>query len=812
MTVDPLPAALLYTPCEPHDLPFTTTEALDDLDEAVGQERAVAAVRFGIGIRPEGFNLYCLGPKGTGKASLILQYLNQIAAKQPLADDWCYVQNFHDYHQPHALRLPAGRAMSFRQDMKHFIEELQVVLPSTFANNEFNTRQKSIHDNMKRRHERVFSEFQQKVERTGFSLLQTPAGRTLAPVKEGNVLTPEDLSGLPANEQVTLKQKMASLQTELETILRQIPRWEHETREAIQTLVQELAHDTVDPLIDRLKRVYADIPAVARYLDDVHRNVIDNVGDFILAKEGAAQDSHGAPQFSGVSRAESAAALRRFQVNVLVFREGESGAPVVFVDHPTHSNLLGSIEYLQQFGALLTDFSLIKEGALHRANGGYLILQARKLLSQPFAWEDLKRALRAREIRIENPRAAWGVAAPTLRPEPIPLSVKVVLIGEPLIYYLLSHHDPDFSELFKVAADFDDRTERTPETVFAYARLLAALARREKLRPLHRDAVARIIEHAARLAEDRGKLSTHMASITDLTREADYWAGQSGVDLISCAHVQQAVDARISRQDRIHVHVREEILHETVLVDTAGAVVGQINGLSVFELGQLTFGAPSRITCRVRMGKGEVVDIEREVELGGPLHSKGVLILVSFLAARFAVDMPLSLSATLVFEQSYGGVEGDSASSTELYALLSALAEVPIRQDLAVTGSVNQLGQVQAIGSVNEKIEGFFHICQARGLTCKQGVLIPRANVRHLMLRTEVREAAAAGLFHIYPITHVDEGIALLTGWPTGDRNESGTYPVGSINRKVAARLKDFAARTYRFSETGAASSGYRRA
>ncbi len=807
MTVDPLPATLLYTSCDENDLPFTTTEELDNLDEeSVGQERAVAAVRFGIGIRPEGFNLYCLGSKGTGKSSVIRQCLRKAAAEMPVADDWCYVHNFNDDQRPQALRLPPGRAIAFRQGMNHLVEELQLTIPALFESEIFHARKKNIDECLKKRHEQMFTVFREHAERAGLSLLRTSAGLILAPLKEDDAQ--DDCSRLLEDEQ---ERNMAHLQTELENFQCQLPHWEKEKRQAIQNLVCELAHYTVDPLINRLKDVYADVPAVTSYLDDVHKNIIANIGDFLVPRDGTARDNSDAFQFSSRSRTTAVAALRRFQVNVLVFREGDHGAPVVFLDHPTKSNLLGRIEYLQQCGTFFTDFSLIKEGALHRANGGYLVLQARNILAQPFAWENLKRALRAREIKIENSECECGFSSSSLSPEPIPLSIKVVLLGEPLIYYLLSHHDPDFRELFKVAADFDDSTERTPETVFAYARLLAALVRRENLRPLHRDAVARLIEHAARLAEDSRKLSTHMASLTDLAREADYWAEQSGAALVSGTHVQQALDAQIGRQNRIHVHVREEILHKTVLVDTAGAVVGQINGLSVFELGPLTFGAPSRITCRVRMGKGEVVDIEREVELGGPLHSKGVLILVSFLAARFAVDMPLSLSATLVFEQSYGGVEGDSASSTELYALLSALADLPIRQDLAVTGSVNQLGQIQAIGSVNEKIEGFFHICQARGLTGGHGVLIPRANVRHLMLRAEVREAAEAGLFHIYPITDVDEGIALLTGWPSGKRDESGTYPVGSINRKVAARLKDFAARSHRLSENMPSSGVYRR-
>ena len=464
---------------------------------------------------------------------------------------------------------------------------------------------------------------------------------------------------------------------------------------------------------------------------------------------------------------------------------------------------------MAQLGALVTDFNLIKAGALHRANGGYLILDARKVLLQPFAWEELKRALSSEEIRIEVLGQTLSlISTVSLEPESIPLDVKVVLLGERLLYYTLSQLDPDFAELFKVAADFEDQMDRTPENHLLYARMIATMVRQEGLRPFDREAVARVIEQSARLAGDAERLSTHVRSIADLLREADYWAGEAQHSVVTAADVQRAIDAQVYRSDRVRERIQEEIQRGTILIDTQGAAVGQVNGLSVLTLGQFAFGRPSRITALVRLGRGEVIDIEREVALGGPIHSKGVLILSSYLGARYARDQPLSLSASLVFEQSYSGVEGDSASSAELYALLSALADLPIKQSLAVTGSVNQHGQVQAIGGVNEKIEGFFDICRAQGMNGEQGVLIPASNVKHLMLRPDVVEAVAAGHFHVYPVETIDQGIELLTGVPAGEPDETGAFPAGSVNQRVEARLRELAERRLAFGVPERGSAG----
>jgi lon-related putative ATP-dependent protease len=548
-------------------------------------------------------------------------------------------------------------------------------------------------------------------------------------------------------------------------MLRQMPQWHLEMRQAAEQLTQETAQYAIQPLFDKIRQTYGRQENILRYLEAMHEDVMDNIALFLRA--------------SNEEEEEQPDPRQRYQINVLVDHSHTRGAPVIYEDLPAHPNLIGRVEHVAHMGTMLTDFTLIHAGALHKANGGYLVLDARKLLLQTHAWEGLKQALRAGEIRIESLGQIYSlVSTMSLEPQPIPLKIKVVLMGERELYYLLAHHDPDFEELFKVAADFEDDMVRDGRSELEYAQLMAGLVRKEQLRHLDKTAVARIIEHSARLADDAHKLTTHIHSIRKVLHEADYWAAEAGREIIQRADVEQALAARENRSSRVRERSLESIVEEQVLIETRGHVVGQINGLAVWQMNDYRFGRPNRITARVRLGKGEVVDIERQVEMGGPIHSKGVLILTGYIGAKYGSEQPLSLSATLGFEQSYGGVEGDSASSAELYALVSALAELPLAQGLAVTGSVNQHGQVQVIGGVNEKIEGFFDVCRAQGLTGAQGVLIPHANVRHLMLRPEVVAAVADGQFHIYPIRHVDEGLALLLGQPAAE-----------IHAKVLARL-----------------------
>ncbi len=768
--------------CDPEQFDFVTTAELGNDAEIVGQPRAVEAVRFAVGIDHDGYNVFALGPSGMGKHFLAEHFLTQQAEKRPIPHDLCYVHNFAAANKPSRLMLPAGMARQLSEDMDTLVEEISSVLPVAFESDEYQARLHSIEEEFKQRPEQAFDDIQQHAKTHGFALLHTPVGMIFAPVKDGEVVTPEAFKKLPEEEQKRLQGDIEQLQERLQKILREIPRWEREMRSKIRELNRETTDFSVGHLIDELREKYAGHAEVLDYLLEVQKDIIDNARDFLRTKDGQAAG-------------EGSSIKRRYQINVLVDHGASTAAPVVYEDNPSFANLIGRIEHIAQMGTLVTDFMLIKPGALHRANGGYLLLDARKVLLQPYAWEGLKRALRALQIRIESLGQALSlISTVSLEPEAVPLDVKVVLLGDRLLYYLLCAYDPEFSELFKVAADFHDDIERSSEHHLLYARLLATLIRKEKLRAFDKAAVARVIEQSSRLVGDGEKLSARIADLADLLREADYWAGQSANGVVTAADVQTAIDAQTYRADRIRERIQQEILCDTIYIDTAGTKVGQVNGLSVLQLGNFSFGRPSRITARVRLGEGEVIDIEREVELGGPLHAKGVFILSGFLGARYARAQPLSLAASLVFEQSYGGIEGDSASSAELYALLSAIAELPLRQSLAVTGSVNQHGEVQPIGGVNEKIEGFFDLCKARGLSGEQGVIIPKANVKHLMLRQDVVEAARADRFHVYPVDSIDQGMEILSGLPAGELNEAGDYPEGSVNFLVTQRLKELSA------------------
>jgi lon-related putative ATP-dependent protease len=797
VTIQPLSVQRLHQRCDPAQFEFETTAELEDLNEVLGQDRAVEAIRFGIGIQREGYNLFALGPSGTGKRTTIRQFLDQKAAAEPIPPDLCYVNNFEQPHKPRLLRLPPGEGSVLRKDMEQLIEELRTSIPTAFESEDYRTRKQEVEEEFKDCQEKAFGEVQKQAQERGVALMRTPVGLAFAPLKEGQVVSPDEFQKLPEEERKKVEADIEQLQGRLQDVIAQVRKWEREAREKVKELDCEIAMFAVGHLIDDLRNKHAQLPEVVAHLDAVQKDVIENVDEFRQVEESS--------QFMGIPLPRSLMGpplFRRYQVNVLVDHGESKGAPVVYEDHPTYNNLVGYIEHIAQMGALVTDFNLIKPGAMHRANGGYLILDARELLLQPYAWEGLKRALRAREVRIESLAQALSlISTVSLEPETVPLDVKVVLVGERLLYYLLYQYDPDFGELFKVEADFNEEMTRTLENNLLYARLIATMARKEGLRPFDRVAVARVIEHSARIASDAEKLSVHLLSISDLLREADYYADTNSNGAVTAADVQRAIDAQIRRADRLRERVQEGIERGTILIDTSGERVGQVNGLSVIGLGNFAFGHPSRITARVRLGKGEVVDIEREVELGGPIHSKGVLILSGFLASRYAADRPLSLSASLVFEQSYSGVEGDSASLAELCALLSALADAPIKQSLAVTGSVDQYGQVQPIGGVNEKIEGFFDICEARGLTGEQGVIVPTSNVQHLMLRQDVVEAVKAGQFRVYAVETVDQAIELLTSVPAGERDAEGNFPEGSINRRVEARLVELSEKQRAFGE-----------
>ncbi|MEW6689221.1 MAG: AAA family ATPase [Pseudomonadota bacterium] len=786
----PAPGALapaeLRCCCNPAQFDFATTAELQDLESVLGQARAMDALAFGVGMRREGYNLFAMGPEGAGRHTLVRRHLEQQAATLAPPADWCYVNNFDTPHKPRALRFPAGEAVVFASAMARLVDDLRAAIPAAFETDEYRNRRREIESELGARQERAIGELGERAKAQGIALIRTPNGFGFGPMGKDTVMSPEEFRELPEAKQKQYEALVGRLQEEMAALLQEMPKWRREALHKLRELNREVTSTVIDSLIGELDAQFADLPQVHEYLGQVREDMLDHAEEFRRTKEGEAPTLFGLPLMQPES---SEAALRRYGVNVLIEHGAARGAPVVYEDNPTHDALVGRIEHISQMGALVTDFTLIKAGALHRANGGYLILDALKLLTQPFAWEALKRALKAREIRTQPLGQALGwISTISLEPEPIPLETKVVLVGARLLYYLLHAHDPEFGELFKVVADFEEDAPRSAENDLLYARLIATFARKEKLRPLERAAVACVIDQQAREAGDAQKISTSMRSLVDLLREADYWAGAAGRERIGAPDVQRAIEARIARSDRVRQKLLEEVLRGGHLIDTSGERVAQVNGLAVVQLGDFAFGTPNRITARVRLGSGRVLDIERESELGGPIHSKGVLILSGFLAGRYAANKPLSLSASLVFEQSYGGVEGDSASSAELYALLSALADAPVRQALAVTGSVNQHGDVQAIGGVNEKIEGFFDLCRSRGLTGGQGVLIPAANVKNLMLRHDVVEAVARGQFGIYPVRTVDEGIARLTG-----------LPADVINARIEQRLTDFAERARRF-------------
>ncbi len=792
-SVLPLSSEQLYRAFDPATLPFETTADLPDGQEIIGQQRAIDAIRFGIGIRHQGYNLFALGPNGTGRQTTVNRFLRQRALAEAVPDDWCYVYNFAETYRPRALRLPPGKAVALRDDMKKLIEELTSVLSGVFAGEEYQLQKHTLEEELRGLQMEALEKLREEAKSHSIALIQTPGGFAFAPLKEdGEIIGPDEFMQLDAEAQKAIETQVGALQEALQRIMEQMPKLQREMQARLRELNERVVGFSITPLLDELRQKYADLTAVREHLDATQADIVQNFEAFLQDEENAGRQLLGAAL--GIASPERRVSPSRYEVNVVIDNGQTDGAPVVFLDQPRYADLVGRVEHVAQMGALVTDFTLIKPGALHKANGGYLVIEALKLLTEPFAWEGLKRALRKREIIIESLGQVYSmISTVSLEPEPIPLEVKVVLIGERQLYYLLSSADPEFNELFKVSADFEDEMGRGPANALAYARVMAEVARDEKLRPFDRRAVARVVEHGSRLVEDATKLSTHMQSVTDLLREADYWAGQAGREVVGYEDVQRALDMQTYRAGRIQEQMQEAILRDRVLIDTNGEIVGQVNGLSVYQIGSHSFGRPSRITARIRMGGGEVIDIERQVEMAGPIHSKGVMILAGFLGQRFAIEQPLSLSATLVFEQSYGGVEGDSASSAELYALLSAIADAPVRQSLAVTGSVNQHGQIQTIGGVNEKIEGFFDVCRARGLNGEQGVLIPAANVENLMLRRDVVEAAAAGQFHVYPVRTVDEGIALLTGLPAGEADEAGNYPPDTINGRIVARLKKLA-------------------
>lgn len=772
----------LYTVSTLDDLPFSNTSELPDVDQSFAQPRAVDALRFGLAMPKAGFNLFVLGESGSRRHALVCHLIEEVRQKAVAHVDYCYVNDFQNPHAPRLLQLPAGRGARLRDDMQQMTSRLGPAIAMAFESEEYRARVNALEEGFKQRQEGALSELGDTALARGVALMHTAAGFAFAPIdpESKEPINKEAFEQLPKARQRELVDIIKEFQAPLEKLLAHFPRWRHELQEALREIGRDAIRQTIGHLLAEIRNSYVDLPAVLAFLDAVGADIVES-GDTLREARQEEADPE-TLHFTG------SISVQRYHVNLLVDNAATQGQPVICENLPTVPNLLGRVEHVSHMGTLLANFTLIRAGALHRANGGFLVLDAVKLLTQPCAWDALKRALQSARISIESLGEIYGLTSTVqLQPEAIPLKVKIVLIGEPIIYYLLAEFDPEFAGLFKVAADFDDRISRNTENSGQFARYLATLARRHQLKALERAAVTRLIEHSARLAEDAERLSVLTRELIELMLEADFLAGSA--ELISRAHIEQAMAARTRRADRLRERVFEAIQRDILLIATAGELIGQINGLASIALADFVFAHPVRLSAAVRIGEGEMIDIEREVELGGPIHSKGVMILSGFFSARFGRGMPLAFNASLVFEQTYGEVEGDSASLAELCALLSAIGAVPIRQCWAVTGSVNQYGDVQPIGAVNEKIEGFFDICAARGLSGEQGVIIPAANVRDLMLKPDVVEAVAASRFRIAAVDHVDQAIELLTGLPAGDADAYGAVPEGSINYLVATHL-----------------------
>ncbi len=788
MPLTSLPPEQLRRGCDPASLGFASTADLDPLPGGLGQERAEEALHFGLTMAHPGYHVFVMGEPGSSRHTTVFRLVKALAAQGRTPPDLCYLHNFDDPRQPRLLRLPAGRGARLKADLQQLVRELPPAIEAALNADTHVDRVEALQASHKRREEEAIAALGKAAEADGLGLLNTPEGFVFAPMQDGKPMSPEDFEALSEEQHQAIEARVETWSLKLADLLAEFPGWRQELQEAIARAERQALRPVLTHLTRGLRRHYADLAEVLAFIDAIRDDVISSVAQGTFGEEENNEESEpdaGKPL------------LQRYQVNLLVDHSETRGAPVICEDNPGFGNLIGSIEHLTMAGGQATHFNMIRPGALHRASGGYLVLDAGRLLTQPYAWDSLKRALRTGRIAIEPPAEAQGWShQATLRPEPAPCQVKVVLVGERDLYYLLMENDPEFGELFKVAADFEEELPRTPESEVHFARLLASLGRNAGLLPFEAPAIALLIEEAARHAEHSGRLSLRTRYFSDLMREAEYQARQMNpsAQQVGAPAIHAALAARARRADRYPRHVLESTLEGSTLISTDGERAGQANALVVVELAGQRYGHPVRVTATARVGDGDVVDIERETELGGAIHSKGVLILTAFLAARFARHQPLSLAASLVFEQSYGQVEGDSASLAELCALLSALAQVPIRQSLALTGSVNQFGEVQVIGGVNEKIEGFYDLCKARGLTGSQGVLIPAASVAHLMLRPDVVEAARAGRFHVWPVATVDEAMELLTGLPAGAPDARGHLPRGSLNERVARALAEMTA------------------
>ncbi len=782
--VEPLEYSKLYKTCDISLFSFKSTKELEPLEHPIGQESALKAVDFGTNIKQDGYNLFAMGPSGSGKHSTIMSFLQTKAKSEATPNDWCYVNNFKNSQKPIAIELPAGKAYKFKEDIDELIDMLKSILPTVFESDDYRNERELIDQKYIDLQTGIFAYLQEQAKNHDVAMNTTsPTRVTFVPIVNGKKLSAEEFRSIEGEQKETIKKNMEEFEAIVKEQLHKVGELNKAILKEFKELDKKITQEAVESLIDEVRRKYKKFKKVIDYIDALQDDVIHNVQDFLVKT-----DEMNMPPFM---REFYTPSFSRYQVNLFISQNSKKSAPVIYEDNPIHQNLIGKVEHLSQIGTLVTDFNMIKAGALHRANGGYLVIDARKLLMKPFAYEELKRVIRSKEIRIESLAQEYSLISTTsLEPEPIPIDLKVVLIGERIIYYLLYHYDPDFKELFKVNADFEDDMPRNDKNLDLYARMIGTIAQNHELLPLNTEAVARVIEHSSRDASHSLKFSTHLGTLADLLKEADYWARKAKHRSIKKDDIENALSAKEDRQNRIQMKLYEQIEEGTIIINVSGEAVGQINALSYISIGGHKFGIPSRITARSRIGKGEIIDIQRKVDLGGPIHSKGVMILSAYLGSKYAKELPLSLSVSLAFEQSYGFIEGDSASSTELYAIISSICEVPIKQNIAVTGSVNQFGEIQPIGGVNEKIEGFFDICMKKDPKASYGIIIPHTNIKHLMLKPEVIQAVQKGTFSIYGVKSIDEGISILTGIQAGEADKKGKFPKKSINAMVVARLE----------------------
>jgi len=796
--VDELNPESLRKKCDSKFIRCETTEDLLPIREIIGQERAVRALKFGLGIKDHGFNIYVAGYHGTGRKTAVKNFVEEVARDKPVPPDWCYVNNFSNQYEPQAIELPAGKGKELRDDVKNLIDNIRTALPKAFESDDYAARRDATIRGLETQRKDLIDKLNAKAQQEGFVIQSTPIGLLLIPVINGKPISQEELLTLPPETKSKIQEKREKLDAELRNTMRQFLDMERKIREELKKLNRDVALYAIGHLVEDLIEKYSVNSEITTYLKDTQKDILDNLAQFVQRGESQQQMPFPVPWMKEAS-------FRKYEVNVVVDNSDCKGAPVIMETNPTYQNLIGRTEKEAQFGALVTDFTMIRGGSLHKANNGFLIIPVEALLRNPFSYEALKRAIRDTKIVIEEPQERYGfISTKSLKPEPIPLSVKVILIGNPYLYQQLFVLDTDFKELFKVKAEFDTTMARTEENVKRYAAFVCTLCKKENLKHLDQSALAKLIEYSQRIADDQQKLSTRFAEVGDIIREANFYAVQEKSNTVSENHIKKAIEEKIYRSKLIQEKIQEMISRGVLLIDTDLEKVGQVNGLSVMGLGDFAFGSPSRVTASIGLGREGVIDIEREAKMGGPIHTKGVLILSGYLNEKYAKDKPLSLSARLVFEQNYGGVEGDSASSTELYAILSALSGLPIKQSLAVTGSVNQKGEVQAIGGVNEKIEGFFEVCKAKGFSGQQGVMIPASNVQNLMLKEEVVDAVKVGQFHIYSVKTIDEGIEVLTGVKAGERRKDGTFEENTVNYRVDKQLKSMAEKLKEFPSAGA--------